>query len=91
MPAGISGARGGQTSTSSPPRLPVDYPTGRLVMFTYHVLPLKKLFRNDGGEAAEQVPATVNHNNLREGAGAGRTVVSMMLKRDAGTTASSVT
>jgi len=38
-------------------------------MFTYHVLPLKKLFRNDGGEAAEQVPATVNHNNLRGGRG----------------------
>ena len=69
MPAGISGARGGQTSTSSPPGLPVDYPTGRLVMFTYHVLPLKKLFRNDGGEAAEQMPATVNHNNLRGGRG----------------------
>lgn len=38
-------------------------------MFTYHVLPLKELFRNDGGEAAEQVPATVNHNNLRGGRG----------------------
>ena len=58
-------------------------------MFTYHVLPLKELFRNDGGEAAEQVPATVNHNNLR--GGRGRTVVNMMLKRDARTPASSVT
>jgi len=28
------------------------------------VLALKELFRNDGGEAAEQVPATVDHNYL---------------------------
>lgn len=46
-------------------------------MFTYHVLPLKELFRNDGGEAAEQVPATVDHNYLR--GGRGRTVVNIML------------
>ena len=47
-------------------------------MFTYHVLPLKELFRNDGGEAAEQVPATVDHNNYLRG-GRGRTVVNIML------------
>lgn len=42
-----------------------------------HVLPLKELFRNDGGEAAEQVPATVNHNNLR--GGRGRAVINIIL------------
>lgn len=32
---------------------------------TYHVLALEELLRNDRGEAAEQMPATINHNNLR--------------------------
>ena len=32
---------------------------------THHVLALEELLRNDRGEAAEQVPATINHNNLR--------------------------
>jgi hypothetical protein len=32
---------------------------------THHVLALEELLRNDRGEAAEQMPATINHDNLR--------------------------